>query len=126
MSERTVEIKINPAYHDRAPENVQEDLSWPVLDTVWDMIREAAAKVALQQIRESLPDNATMPTDEEILDSLDRDCPCGRTKHTMLDLSPDSLEGSMGVAAAFGSQLDSVKTVLAALIVADTDPEAGE
>lgn len=125
MNEHTVEVKINPAYHERAPLSLQEDLSWPALDTAWSLIREAAARVALQQIREALPDGVTMASDEELVESLDQDCPCGREKHAILDLSPDSLEGAMGIAAAFGSQVELVRSVLEQLATTE-NPEGDE
>ncbi len=123
MSENTVEVKINPAYHERAPMSAQEDLAWPVLDTVWDMIREVAARVALQQMREALPDGVTMPPDEELIASLDQDCPCGREKHTMVDLSPDNLEGTLAVAAAFGSQVEAVRAALESLATIEQEDD---
>lgn len=102
MSEQTVTIKLDPAYHDRAPENAQEDLLWPVMDTVWNLLREVAAKVSLLSIKDQIAEECPeveVPSEEVLFAHLNRNCPCGNQEHGWLDVAPDS-----GVAAAMFSQ----------------------
>lgn len=123
----TIALKINPDYHDRDPENAQEDLVWPVMDTVWDLLRETAARVALLEIREALaaqfPD-VELPSEEAMFAHLNENCPCGRDTHGWLDVSPDN----PALALAFGSLNDSlveyVKQFMAQVVkVTDENPE---
>lgn len=102
MSEQAVTIKLDPAYHDRAPENAQEDLLWPVMDTVWNLLREVAGKIALLDIKDQIAKEhpeVEVPSEEVLFSHLNRNCPCGNQEHGWLDVAPDS-----PVAAALFSQ----------------------
>lgn len=123
----TITLKIDPSYHDRAPENAQEDLVWPVMDTVWNLLRETAAKVALLDIREALAvenPEIEVPDEKVLFAHLDKTCPCGRDTHGWLDVSPDNEM----LAAAFGNLNDALvhyvrQFMASAITVTDENPE---
>jgi hypothetical protein len=99
---RTVEVKINPELHSRAPEDQQEALTWAVLDTVWDLLREYAVRTTLQKAREAAREaGAEFPDDDEqvFLDAQAEHGDDAPKNH--LDLAPDCQTAAMALAAAF-------------------------
>lgn len=106
MSERhSVEIKYNPEYHDRAPATPEEELVWPYLDTVWDLIRELAGRMCILNMRVRAEEllGVEAPTERELLDRLDETCVCGKEKHTARDITPDNKAIAGGLLALYGA-----------------------
>ncbi len=47
-----VEVQFDPELHTREPANAQEALMWSVLDTAWNLLREYAVRITLQEARD--------------------------------------------------------------------------
>lgn len=84
---RTITVAIDPSMHDRPPESQAQSITWETLDTAWNLLREAATRLALLELREQLTAQGftDMPTDEELFE-LAREEGEGATSY--LDLAP--------------------------------------
>ena len=98
MTVRTIEVKLDPSIHGRAPEGAQEEISWAALDTAWNLLRETAVQLTLQSMREQAAEQGIdfPATDDELFqearDSGDPDAPT-----TYLDLAPENEMAAMGL-----------------------------
>jgi hypothetical protein len=101
--QRTVEIKINPKLHTRAPENQQEANTWALLDTVWDLLREYAVRNTLQAAREAAREagDTSFPDDDEEVFRQSQAEHGDDAPKNHLDLAPDCQTAAMALAAAF-------------------------
>ena len=63
-----VEVQVDEEMHQVAPQGPMEQMSWAALDTAWHLLRDTAARVALQNLRESAAEaGISFPsTDEEM------------------------------------------------------------
>lgn len=69
MSEHTITVAVDPKLHIREPGSESERLVWAALDTAWNLLREYAVRVTIQDIREANPDSGFPATDQELFDS---------------------------------------------------------
>lgn len=90
---RTVEIKLHPelraAMADPTPKTDEDKVVWPLLDTAYQLVREAAVRAVFVEIRKQAAEQGvTLGTDEELIQqSLDSGVE-GAPK-TVMDLAPD-------------------------------------
>jgi hypothetical protein len=66
-----VEVKLDPslraAQADPAPKTERAALAWPFLDTAYNLLREAAVRLALHEVRKQAAEQGfAMPGDEEL------------------------------------------------------------
>jgi hypothetical protein len=98
MTVRTIEVKVDETLHNRAPKPGTEEITWAALDTAWNLLRDAAVRLVLQDMREQAAEQGIdfPATDEELFqearDSGDPDAP---TSH--LDLAPENELAAMGL-----------------------------
>lgn len=103
MSEHTITVAVDPKLHTREPGSESERLTWAALDTAWNLLREYAVRVTIQDIREANPDSGFPATDQELFDSAH---PLGGPANH-LELAPEPGDSprvdlaAMGLAGAF-------------------------
>lgn len=93
-----VEVKLDPslraAKEDPAPQTDDEKSAWPLLDTAYNMIREAAVRVTLNEIRrQSVEQGVDVGTDEELFrQAAASGIPGAPTSYA--DLAPDHINAA--------------------------------
>lgn len=90
---RTVEIKLHPelrsAMEDPAPKTDEDKAVWPLLDTAYQLVREAAVRAVFVEIRkQAAQQGVTLGTDEELIEQSLASGVEGAPKSVM-DLAPD-------------------------------------
>lgn len=99
---RTVTVAVDPARHTGEPKSEVERLTWELVDTVWNLMREYSVRVTLAEIREQAREQGLgeIPADDELFrearESGDPDAPSG-----YLDLAPENLLAYAGLVGAF-------------------------
>ena len=91
---RTFTLAVDPSMHEGEPESEYQRIVWETLDTVWDVLRESAARLALLEVREQLTAQGfeDMPTDEELFGRARQE---GEGATSYLDLAPDLGDGGL-------------------------------
>lgn len=94
MSEaRTVEIKLHPelrsALEDPAPKTEEDREVWPLLDTAYQLIREAAVRAVFVEIRRQAKEQGVEIGDDEELFRQARESGVEGAPTTYMDLAPD-------------------------------------
>lgn len=104
----TVEVKLDPELHKRTPETVIEGIAWPVLDTAFNLLRDAAVKVVLQELRTSAAEQgAPFPATDEELFKLARESGDPDAPTSYRDLAPESMLAAEGLHAVFLELIDT-------------------
>jgi len=107
---RTFTLAVNPSMREgREPESEYQRIVWETLDTVWDVLRESAARLALLEVREQLTAQGfeNMPTDEQLFEQVREE---GEGATSYLDLAPD--RGDSEVTDAAGECLYTALSLL--------------
>lgn len=97
---RKIELKYDPALHNgkKRPSTPDEELIYPYLDTAYNLLREAAVRLVLLEVRDQAAAQGTsIGTDEELFaESAATGGPA-----TYMDLAPDNDMASLGFFTAF-------------------------
>ena len=72
MINHTVTVSVDPKMHTRAPSNPAQEIVWAYLDTAYNLLREAAVRLTIQDMRDSAAE-LSLPfpeTDQEVFDAM--------------------------------------------------------
>lgn len=94
LARRSVEIKLHPelrdALADPAPKTDEEKVVWPLLDTAYQLVREAAVRAVFVEVRRQAAEQGiTLGTDETLIRESQESGVEGAPRSVM-DLAPDS------------------------------------
>lgn len=92
LARRSVEIKLHPelrdALADPAPKTDEEKVVWPLLDTAYQLVREAAVRAVFVEVRRQAAEQGiTLGTDEELIAA---SSDVEGAPENVMDLAPDS------------------------------------
>lgn len=72
MINHTVTVSVDPKMHTRVPSNPGQEIVWAYLDTAYNLLREAAVRLTIQDMRDSAAElGLPFPeTDQEVFESM--------------------------------------------------------
>lgn len=97
---RTIKIEVDRELHSREPSSELERINWETLDTAWKLIREGAARLVIQALRETAQEQGVdfPATDEELFA---KDVAEGGTVRGYADIAPSNELAAISLANAF-------------------------
>lgn len=107
---RMIELKLDPSLRaakaDPTPPTATEALIWPYLDTAYNLLREAAVRLVLHEIRQQAAEQGqTVEPDEELFRQA-RESGVEGAPTSYMDLAPDGELPAMSFHGVFGLLVD--------------------
>lgn len=92
-------VAFDPTLHARSPESPSEEIVWAYLDTAYNLLREAAARLTIQEMREvAIEAGFPFPDDEQVFKDMAENT---GVVATYMDLAPHSNKVAAAMDAAF-------------------------